>query len=260
MRTNRTVSEAEYLRFVASNVVPWAAGEKVMVQKAWDALVPRLQRWTLPLPERIIFIKTTGEEEGSAEYTRGNAIVLPKSFFAGNQTLDGTIAHELFHVLSRGAPALRDRLYAAIGFESCGDPPYPADLADRRITNPDAPRDGYCIEVHVQGGDIWAIPILFSSSRRYDVAKGGPFFNYLQMKLLVVERGADGRAYYDPLKPRLVDVNNVKGFFEQVGRNTNYIIHPDEILADNFKMLLLGKKDLPSPDVQRRLDAILSRP
>ena len=260
MKSGRPVSEAQYLQFVASNVVAWAPNDRATVQKAWNALVPGLQRWTLPLPDRVLFVETTGLEEGGAEYTRANAIMLPKSFFTGTQPepREYIVAHELFHVLSRASPALRDKVYAAIGFQPCGEQPYLPDLAERRLTNPDAPRNDHCIQLHVQQTAIWATPILFSSSARYDVAKGEPFFNYMQMKMLVVERSTDGRAHYDPSRPRLVDLNDVTGFFEQVGQNTKYIMHPEEILADNFAYLVLGKRNLPSPDVQRRLDAVLS--
>ena len=32
-------------------------------------------------------------------------------------------------------------------------------------------------------------------------------------------------------------------FFDQIKYNTQYIIHPDEILADNFMILAMSKKD-----------------
>ncbi len=37
------------------------------------------------------------------------------------------------------------------------------------------------------------------------------------------------------------------GFFEQVGRNTDYIIPPDEILAVNFVYRVEGQPNLPTP-------------
>jgi len=50
-----------------------------------------------------------------------------------------------------------------------------------------------------------------------------------------------------------------------VGRNTRYLWHPEEILADNFALLFLGllrgaPPQLPSPDVLERMRAILVRP
>jgi hypothetical protein len=61
----------------------------------------------------------------------------------------------------------------------------------------------------------------------------------------------------DGPKPMLVDIQQVSGFFEQVGKNTEYIIHPEEILADNFASLVLGQRNLPSPEVMEMIQAIL---
>ena len=36
-------------------------------------------------------------------------------------------------------------------------------------------------------------------------------------------------------------------FYEQVGNNTNYTIHPEEILADNFALAIMEVSSLPSP-------------
>jgi hypothetical protein len=253
------VSEQEYLQFVTKNVLEWTSQEKAVVQAAWETLVPQLEKFSLPFPDTIYFVKTTGDEEGGAEYTRSNAIILPSSALAPTgDSLRGTIAHELFHVLSRHSPALREKLYAVIGFQPCGEIPFPPGLAPRKITNPDAPRNDHCIRLQAGQESVWAVPILFSKSPRYDISKKGPFFDYLEMKFLVVQKTGDSAATYDASDPRLLDVSEVRGFFEQVGRNTDYIIHPEEILADNFEFLLIGKSSLPSPEVQRNLAAALS--
>jgi hypothetical protein len=258
MKTNRVVPEQEFLDFVGKNVVEWTSDEKAAVQSALARLTPKLTELSLPFPKTIIFIKTTGLEEGDAEYTRANAIILPQSALAATKrpSLQPTIAHELFHVLSRNAPDLRDRVYAVIGFQPCGEIPFPPELASRKITNPDAPKNDHCIRLQSGQSSVWGVPILFSNADRYDPAAGGEFFQYLEFKFLVVEK-PDAGATYDPSKIALLDVNQVQGFYEQVGRNTEYIIHPEEILADNFKFLLVGRTNLPSPEIQRNLAAAL---
>ena len=35
-------------------------------------------------------------------------------------------------------------------------------------------------------------------------------------------------------QPVLLDPEDLPDYHRRIGRNTNYIIHPDEILADNF--------------------------
>ena len=64
---------------------------------------------------------------------------------------------------------------------------------------------------------------------------------------------------YDSQKPKLVNVQQVSGIFEQVGRNTGYIIHPEEILADNFALLVLREGNVPSPSVIGKMEEILKQ-
>lgn len=262
VETGREVSEQDYLRFVRGNVLAWNPEDKKAVESAWSALAPRLVETAPLFPPAIDFIETTGREEGGAEYTRANAIILPRSSLdpAHRASLEGIVAHELFHVLSRNNPDLRDELYAVIGFQPCGEIPFPTELAGRKITNPDAPRNDHCIRLQTSQGPVWAVPLLFSSLPRYEAREGGPFFRYLEFKFLVVERtgsSPSAPATYDVSSPVLLGVNQVRGFYEQVGRNTDYVIHPEEILADNFKLLLLGRTKVPSPEVLEKLAAVL---
>jgi hypothetical protein len=261
MKTDQIISEQDYLKFVARNVLDWDAGEREVVQSALSDFQPRLDALALPFPENILFIKTTGAEEGGAEYTRANAIILPQATLKSSRAnLRGTIAHELFHVLSRRNPALKEKLYDIIGFQPCGEIVFPTTLAAGKITNPDAPKNDHCIKIKTGDESVWAVPILFAKPARYDVARGGEFFQYLTLQFLVVERkdsGALAKATYDPSSPRLLSPDQFSGFYEQVGRNTDYIIHPEEILADNFKFLLLQKNDVPSPEILRKIEEVL---
>ena len=262
--TDKNVSEEEYFRFVSGNVLAWTPQDKAVVESAWSALEPKLDQMVLPLPQKIVLIKTTGREEGGAEYTRANAIILTQTSVDASHrdSLEAILAHELFHVLSRANPELRDKLYAVIGFQPCGEIPFPAELVSRKLTNPDAPKNDHCIRVQTSQGAVWAVPILFSKTAHYDASKGGPFFDYLEFKLLVVQRTGTSpaaRATYDVAHPVLLDVNQVSGFYEQVGRNTDYIIHPEEILADNFKLLLLDRTNVPSPEILQKIAAVLAQ-
>jgi hypothetical protein len=114
--------------------------------------------------------------------------------------------------------------------------------------------------VQIGGKASWAVPILFASTEKYDMSRGGEFFDYLQFQFLIVERSADSsvvRTVYDGQHPRLVGIQQVSGFIEQIGRNTRYIIHPEEILADNFALLILEEPNVPSPEVISKLRAAL---
>ena len=262
MKTDKDVAERQYLDFVGAAVLPWKPDEESSVRAAWRELSPELARLALPFPNVIHFVKTNGAGEGDAEYTRANEIVFPQSAFKKDRlpSLKGTIAHELFHILSRNNPGLRDELYATIGFEPCGEIPFPPALASRKLTDPDAPKNDHCIHLRLGREPLWAVPLLYSKVERFDPAKGGEFFQFIEMRFLRVERkSATAEATYNMAAPQLLDLSQLSGFYEQVGRNTQYIIHPEEILADNFEFLLIGKKDLPSPEVRERLAKVLGQ-
>jgi hypothetical protein len=258
-KSDRPVSEAEMLAFFAQHVQPWSAEEIGKLTPLIAALGKKADPWKLKLPPVILLVKTTGREEGGAAYCRGAAIVLPQNMISGSaKALEQVLPHELFHVLSSHNPDLREALYQTIGFQSCNEVQLPESLRARKITNPDAPVNNHFITVTQDGRALELMPVLFSKTERYDPARGGSLFAYMQFKLMALENDNGTR------RPALVDgqgvllePRGVPGYHEQVGRNTTYIIHPEEILADNFVFLLDGRINLPTPRVVQEMGKVL---
>ncbi len=136
----------------------------------------------------------------------------------------------------------------------------PLDFQSRKITNPDAPKNDHYILLQVRGREHQAIPILFADPPKYDSKRGGEFFDYLQFQFLLVEESG-GSSIIKPMEgkpsPDLIGIEEVSGYWEQVGRNTDYIIHPEEILADNFMLMILGVPNQPSPEIIEKMENIL---
>lgn len=263
MKTDKAVSEDEFLQFVGRNVIDWIKEEMQTVQAAVEAIQPLLHDLRLSWPPTVQLIKTTGAEEGNAAYTRATAIVLPKSELGkGQDHLKKLICHELFHIVSRQNPKLREKLYAIIGFTKCNEIKLPPELERRKITNPDAPRNDHFIRLQIDGQESLAVPILVSSVDMYDVKRGGEFFEYLQLQFLVVEkdRGSGNlKAALEGASPKVVGAQHISGFMEQVGKNTDYIIHPEEILAENFALLVLKENNVASPEILQKMREVLTR-
>jgi hypothetical protein len=222
--------------------------------------------WSLSFPEKknLYGPRLPENEEGGAAYTRGNANSLSRKEKLTEDTtaIQKVVCHELFHILSRANATLQERLYETIGFTKCNEIEFPATLKSRKITNPDAPKNDHYIRVQLGGKVSYVVPILFATTERYNVSKGGEFFDYLQFQFLLVEkRGdkADVTPLYDGPSPRLADMRQVSGFIEQVGKNTRYIIHPEEILADNFALLILEDRNVPSPEVIEKIRVVLTK-
>jgi len=259
VKTDRDVSVEQYLEFAAAAGLEWTPEEQERLLAAYKSLTPAITRLKLPLPPKVLLVKTSGREEGNAVYTRGRAIMLPPAMLvAPDARLRHLLAHELFHVATRETPSMAKALYATIGFTPCGELRLPPDLDARRITNPDAPRNDYCIDLSAGGEKFAAIPVLISRSARYDAARGGEFFQYLQLLFVrVTKGGATPAPVMGDNGPRMSPLNEISGYFEQVGRNTDYIIHPEEILAENFALLATGAPNAKSPEVLQRIESAL---
>ncbi len=257
LKSDRDVSEQDLLAYIPLHVLPWTAADQALLTPLIESMAAKLKHWKLNLPPVIWLVKTDGQEDSRAAYCRGPAIVLPANMLA-NKRLDTILPHELFHVLSNQNPELRQKLYNSIGFQKCNEVALPGPLAARKITNPDAPLNNQYITVVQNGRQMELMPVLFSKSSRYDAARGGTLFAYLEFKLMALENdNGMRRAAVVEGRPLFFEPGSVPGFAEQVGTNTDYIIHPEEILADNFVFLIDGRVDLPSPRVVQEMGRIL---
>jgi hypothetical protein len=124
----------------------------------------------------------------------------------------------------------------------------PSDLQERRLTNPDAPIHEHFIRVDHDGRTEAAVPITFLFSKKYE---SGNMFRFLQFRLMLIEEPKADEPARPKLdegqKPILLDATRLASFAKQIGANTNYIIHPEEIMADNFSAMLADQTDLPDP-------------
>jgi hypothetical protein len=242
------------MRQAAEQVVAWSDGDRAKLEPIIASIAARFHGFNLPLPPTILLIQTTGKEEGDAAYCRRHAVILPRRYvgFAAPQ-LERIVIHELFHVLSSHNESLRNSLYEIIGFRPCPEITLPDSLADLKITNPDGPSLSHYIELDVGGQRRLAVPLLYSEER-FDPAQSRSFFGYLKFRLLVVQRNGDQWFVVEEAgQPIMLDPAQTPSFDRQIGRNTKYILHPDEILADNFVHLILHTPNLPNPEIVSKM-------
>ncbi|MBC8056402.1 MAG: hypothetical protein H7Y61_07470, partial [Rhizobiales bacterium] len=232
-------------------------------RKAIDALAPKFAALKLPLPAEVLLVNTDGRDAANAPYTRANAVMLPMAALregsAGMPSDAFLMAHELFHVASRHAPALATRLYAAIGFEPVAPLQWPAAWLPARIANPDAPDDRHAMRVSIAGREAMVMPLIMAS--RTELKPGESFFSVLELRLLEVKTSANG-----PTLPVLRDGQPawhtpaaVPDFLTKLGGNTGYIIHPEEAMADNFALLVAGQP-ARNPALTQRIEKLLLAP
>ncbi len=202
------------------------------------------------LPSDVKLIKSKGTYYGGdAFYTRENCIVIPSERIALRESnaMLSVLLHEIFHLYSRAQPAKQAALYDIIGFKNIGDSRdliIGSPLKERILSNPDGPNFAYGIDLTSSKGGIKCIPIISSTLPNF-VEEKGQFFDYLYFDLFEVQKQANGKwkVLSDENGQAMVPDDAMPSFFDQIKYNTQYIIHPDEVLADNFMILALSKKD-----------------
>lgn len=260
LKTDKEVTRDDWRKSLGEEVTEWPKDEREKIEQTLAVLKPKFEKFRLPLPKEILLIRTTGKEEADAAYTRANAIILPAAKLRHQQPqLEALLAHELFHVLSRNDATVRSALYKIVGFTLGEEVEIPKSLDDRRITNPDAPRLDAYITLTNEAQTLTAVPILYAT-QEYDATKGGRLFDYLTFRLLVVDKsGGKWHARMKEAQPVVLDPKKIEDFYDQVGRNTGYLWHPDEILADNFVHLVNGRMDLKTPRVTDEMAKVLAK-
>ena len=250
-------SITEFAAYVGAQAVDYTDAEIATVTAALETIRPALSALKLSLPPTITLAKTNGREDIDAPYCRGPLVVMPKSHI-GRRELPDILVHEVFHVFSSHHPELRERMYGLLGFVRCVEPPLAPSVDARRFTNPDAMGMDYALSVKHEDRDMMVIPTLLAKSATFDMAKKGRVFEQIDFVLLEVTI-ADGKAALVEKHGEPVThlANNVPGFLRAMSRNTNYIWHPEEVLADNFVRAVRPGRKLNSPELPKQLVEIM---
>jgi len=253
LQTSESVKVEQYIEFINKQVLNWE--EKYIDEISTIIADLNKQEFTklCPFPSEIFILLTNGQDESNAAYCRNSqTIVLPSTVFGRWKTI---LKHELFHILSRNNEKLRDELYQCIGYYRIPENKnvhYP--VKSLQMTNPDAPIIQHYIKLKSKNSEkeLALSPLLYAAEK-YSHTSGKNFFSYLKTTFIVL----DEKSY--EATDKLVSYDEVDGFYEKIGRNTSYIIHPEEILADNFVFLLQNNFTVATPSLLKSLRAMFEK-
>ncbi len=234
----------DYKQFLQTDVAAFTPKEKELLTRVWKKVYADCQSIRKGLfPDAIPLVKTNANHYGpGVYYTREKGIVIPMNeLYSGNEDgLYRVMLHELFHIWSRLHPQKRQALYALIGFDKLpvgiNELQMEESLRQRILLNPDGIDFSYGIKlIKADGSLIEALPMI--QANRADYSTDQPsFFEYLSFQLFPLQKTDQGgykvvsQANGDPVEELISSTN----FMEIISDNTGYIIHPDEIMADNF--------------------------
>ena len=200
-------------------------------------------------PKKMRLIKTKGKHYGnSVYYTREDMIIIPQNELdaRNKSSFLRVMLHEIFHIYSRYNPEKRHELYALVGFKPLtARPVLPTALQKRLLFNPDGINFNYSMDLKTQEDEmIKVMPIIVSAKDAFSKSNSA-FFDYVKFDLYEIEYNQNNsyNVLTDERGFSTLDLRELPDFFNQIKDNTQYIIHPDEILADNFMYVMLAQKE-----------------
>lgn len=240
----------DYIQFLKTDVAGFTPEESKFVEGVMQKVFKTATGVNPVLfPDTLKLIKTKGRHYGDGVwYTRDNCIIIPADELARKKTTPFTITmfHELSHVWSRLNHKQSDKAYQLIGFEGIGyeNLSIPTGLLERILYNPDGVDIAQKITLKQEdGSEIQAIPIIYANHLGWTEERN-TFFAYLEFNLFQIVKQSDGKwavLVKEDGFSSVLDLKAQTDFFRQIKDNTGYIIHPDEVLADNFAFVMQEK-------------------
>lgn len=181
--------------------------------------------FSYPANSNVVFVKNKMKDEfGAVAYTQSNQIYLEGEnldFMQDMPTLlDGMIAHELFHVLSRNNPDFRQAIYNALGFTISEEPDFTPEIRAILGSNPDVEKfDSYAL-FDIEGQPTKAVVVTLLKN---PYKEGQNLFDNFSTGIV---------PYDNP--DRYYTIDEVPNFWEVFGENSAYVITTEEAIADNF--------------------------
>jgi len=250
----KDATKYDYLLFCRNNVLNWTDENIILI----DGLLKEIdgefkQRgMVIPFIDNINLVKTTSKEEGGAMgYTRGNTIyVADYIMYKPKVKIKEILTHELFHILTRSSFPFKQEMYSIIRFTAL-DKIIDLTTMNQRcrfVSNPDVSNS--CSYIELKDWDGKEHRLLMTTLARSNY-HGGSLFKYIQPYFLELDSEHNIMTYGDNLPVRKsIYGEYYKDFIMKVGQNTGYMVNPEEILAENFRIAILGEIDeVPNPEI-----------
>lgn len=200
------------------------------------------------LVDTIRMIMVEGKHYGvTTFFTRGNSIVFSQGSLNNmpEPMFQSVMYHELSHIISRYHTELKDELYGTFGYEILDKPALLLSSFERQLLyNPDGVQCKHFIELDLgEEGKQKFVPLISTRAPAYN-PKAPTFFQYLHFQLYPIDDMGDVYFVRDPALCDDLDQSKIMAaYFARITNNTQYIIHPDEILADNFVYLFRSEEE-----------------
>lgn len=231
---------SSFLRIMRGSVIEATPEQISVVSDSSRIINESLTKMGLNINFTMGMVYTDGSDNCGMPYTKVDSMVMPQGYHFPPGVLSylnpHLVAHELWHILSRKFPELRDAAYEAIGFVKNLDGKTLEDVSNYHnlglydlnsfeqvyFVNPDAIHHHF----HFAQGDVKLYPCLIKTSHVVPV-----LVHVKDDKIIEIEPISQNTDF-------LLNFSNV-----------SYNTHPEEICAEHFRMFIMGETDLPNPEM-----------
>lgn len=235
--------------FAAAQMKDFTEEEVTFVNETveWFLLTCKENGYNLPPLDEIVFVRSTLLDEfGASGYSSGMQIYLGDELFLRLKSDDEkakvkfkhTLIHEIFHCMTRSNPGFRKSMYGIIKFKVEEKKyEFPEEISSCILHNPDVDHMNSHAAFTVNGKKTECVMICMCPPYEKD----GEGLTDLLIGFVPV----------DDLST-LYSLNDISDFWDVVGRNNDYILDPEEIMAKNFADALVygtDGRDYPNPEI-----------
>ena len=237
----------DYIAYSVEQVMAFTPEEEQRVNDTLDWLSDQLEKHGLSLPDpgEITFVKSTSMEAlGSAGYTSGGTIFLGwftyTPMYYTDEMFRELVVRELSHCLSRLYPEYQQALYSLIHFTVLDqDIEVPEEILNQIIANPDVEHHNSYATFTI-GGEKKDCYLVFLTDSVFE-EPGDTFFEGMYSGVVPLDES------------RVYRVDEVDDFWDVVGRNTNYVEDPEELMATSLAYAIMhlddGYDSFPNPEI-----------
>lgn len=257
LRKNGAAPE-ELLAAAPDQIMDFTEEEMARVSGIMDEIEAEIREKGYHLPEldEITFVKSDMSLEMEAGgYTHKTHIFLSKIVLAYPPEKDyyvkELVCHELFHCITRSSREFREKMYKIIGF-TLNDTDYePGELLRSiLLSNPDVEHhDAHGLfTAYGEARDFFVVSVF---TEPFSESIENPF---RETDILFIPV-SDPDDYYTK--------EEISDFWDHFGKNTLYVMDPEECLADNFAFVLTFGPEgrdgsaWPSPEIIDQIIAVL---
>lgn len=231
-----------FKKHLKNSVLEFAEDEQARLNTIFEQIKSSFSKLNIRSYHKYIYLSKIDDSVygKQAFFTREDVIFIPEHQLGmDDDALKSILLHEIFHIYSRYDESLKRDAYQLIGFTKLPKPYMVTNpnLNQRILLNPDGLDNTFGIQLKDDKDNVLTCVAVLHSRFKGLNPDLEDYFSYIHFELYRYDEETS-TAFADDKLQNDIPAEYFNSFFDQISDNTQYIIHPDEIMADNFMLMI----------------------